>query len=627
VSPDGKRAVFVATVADLEENSMNSDVWLVDLESGRSFQLTRGRKRDANPRWSPDGETIAFLSNRGGEKAKTNIWLIEPDGGEAWPATKFDKLSVSAFEWLPEGEGFVFTAADPPTPEEEKRKKDKEHVILVEQQFNYGRLYLWRRGEAEPKKLTEEDYHVASFDLSPDGQSVVFSAQPTPKVPDFTHSDLKLLNLASGQVRPLVGTPGYDGAPVFSPDGHWIAYVSSGGRDDWNGNRFLHVVRRDGTGLRNVSQSFDERVGRSGGRAQWSADGQWLYYRARQGTRMRLFRVEVASGRYQAVSEHDRQKTVHALDLDAQGRFAVVAVSDPENPAEVYRLSLAAGGLEKLTAVNADFEGTGPRAELVRYRSPDGYQIEGLLLKPRDFTEGTRSPLLVVIHGGPAGVFTWSFTPRRSAYPLHAFTEQGYVVFMPNPRGSGGYGERFRRANVRDWGYGDYRDILQGVDLLVQQGVADPERMGVMGWSYGGYMTSWIVTQTDRFRAASIGAPVTNLVSFYGTTDIPEFEESYFGTRPWEDAQKLLQHSAIHFAGRARTPALIQQGQADRRVPLAQGEEFYRALKKVGVAVEMVVYPRQPHGLREPRLLREALERNLRWFNKWLLGSEESGKN
>jgi dipeptidyl aminopeptidase/acylaminoacyl peptidase len=259
---------------------------------------------------------------------------------------------------------------------------------------------------------------------------------------------------------------------------------------------------------------------------------------------------------------------------------------------------------------------------LLRYRSKDGLDLEGLLVKPKDYQEGQRYPLLVVIHGGPSGVFSYGFTPRRGAYPLHAFVEQGYVLFLPNPRGSGGYGQRFRRANFKDWGYGDYRDIMRGVDRLVRQGVADPEHMGVMGWSYGGYMTSWIVSQTDRFQAASMGAGLSNLVSMYGTTDIPEFMASHFGGRPWEDMREYLRHSAINFASNARTPTLIQHGGEDRRVPLSQGKEFYRALKKVGVPVEMVVYPRQPHGIREPKLLRDAMERNLNWFNKWLLGIE-----
>jgi len=288
---------------------------------------------------------------------------------------------------------------------------------------------------------------------------------------------------------------------------------------------------------------------------------------------------------------------------------------------KVYRLD-ANAGLRKLTSVNASFENTAPTTELLRYRSPDGFDLEGLVVKPRNYEKGKRYPLLVIVHGGPAGVFNYAFTPRRGAYPVHAFAEQGYVIFLPNPRGSGNYGEKFRQANIKDWGYGDYRDIMQGVDELIKQGVADPERMGEMGWSYGGYMTSWIVTQTDRFKAVSMGAGLSNLISMYGVTDIPEFSEAYFGGPPWEDMQGYLRSSAMNFVQNAKTPTLIQHGQEDRRVPISQGEEFYRALTARGVPVEMVVYPRQPHGIQEPRLIKDSLERNLAWFNKWVLGLE-----
>jgi dipeptidyl aminopeptidase/acylaminoacyl peptidase len=618
LSPDGHRAVFVATVADMDENLLNSDLWVADLETNRSFQLTRSPKRDFAPRWAPDGKKLAFLSDRGG---KTNIWLIAPDGGEAEPATKFEKLSLSGFEWLPDGSGFVFLAPDPPSDAEEKRKKEKNDPILIDRDFKFGRLYRWKFGDKEPVKLTTADYHVSSFDVSRDGQWIVFAAQATPKVPDFMTSDIRLLDLADNSVRDLVVRPGNDQSPRFAPTGQWVAFLSSGDRDDWIGNSMLWLVRPDGAGLRNLSESFDEDLGTS---YRWSPDGQSIFFLADQGVSTRIFRINVSSARFEAATDYDNWKVVNSFDLGAKAQTAVLTLSDPETPAEVYWLDFGARKLAKLTSVNADFVGTAPTTELVRYRSPDGLDLQGLLIKPKGFEAGKRHPLLVIVHGGPAGVFDNAFTPRRGAYPIHAFTDAGYVLWLPNPRGSGGYGEKFRQANVRDWGGGDYRDILQGVDLLIERGLADPERMGVMGWSYGGYMTSWIVSQTARFQAASMGAGLSNLVSMYGTTDIPPFQEVYFESPPWENLDLYLAHSAIRFVGQAKTPTLIQHGQEDRRVPLSQGEEFYLALKKVGVPVEMVVYPRQPHGIQEPKLIRDAMQRNLNWFNKWLLGLEPS---
>ena len=277
ISPDGTRAVFVATVADLEENAMNSDLWLVDLATGRHFQLTRGPKRDSSPRWAPDQSgRIAFLSDRpgrgkakqkDGEKDKMNLWVIGALGGEAEQVTD-GKSDISSLEWLPDASGFIFTMTDPPSAEEERRKKEKEDPILVDRQFKYARLYRLKLsdnpaatlGTREPTLLTKEDYQVSSFDLSPDGHSVVFSAQPTPKVPDFRNSDLKMLDLESLAVRALVTRPGMDAAPRFSGDGKWIAFVSTAGHDDWHGNSYLHIVRPDGTGLKNISELFDEEI-------------------------------------------------------------------------------------------------------------------------------------------------------------------------------------------------------------------------------------------------------------------------------------------------------------------------------------------------------------------------------
>ncbi len=613
LSPEGQRAVLVVSTANYEENVFNTDLWLLDLRTKAALQLTRWGKRDNSPRWSPDGKRIAFLSDR---KDKVNIWVISPDGGEAEQVTEA-KSNIGSFEWLPDGSGFIFSMTDPATPDEEKRKKEKNDPILVDKNFKYARLYRWKFGEKEATQLTKEDAHVNSFAVSPDGQWVAYGTQPTPKVPDFRYSDLKLLNVASGEVRDLVKRPGQDTAPRFSPDGKWIAFTSTDGGEDWIGNTYVCLVQPDGSGLRNVSKSFDERVSA----VQWAPDGKKIYFNASEKADDRLWEIDVEKASVRPLSSADDSKAAGSYDVSRDGKTIVVTMSDPHTPVEVYRLAPGSPTAERLTSINADYgKGKLGQTELIVYKAHDGMEVEGLLVKPVGFEAGKRYPLLVIVHGGPSGVFDMSFTPRRGVYPVQTFAEQGYLVWLPNPRGSGGFGYKYRHANYRDWGYGDYRDIMGGVDLLIARGLADPERLGVMGWSYGGYMTSWIVTQTDRFKAASVGAGVTNTFSMFGTTDIPEFMEAYFGGRPWEDSENYLRHAAVNYVENAKTPTLIQHGQEDRRVPLSQGEEFYLALKKVGVQAEMVVYPRQPHGIQEPKLVEDAMRRNLEWFNKWLLG-------
>lgn len=600
VSPDGHHALFVATRANFESNVLDSNLWIVSLDSGESTQLTFAPRRDWHPRFSPDGRELAFLSDRDGSPA---LWKIRVGAGEAQPPFRVEG-AIEAFEWLPDGSGWIFTMEDP---------EAESDVVEVDRQFRFARLYRIRSGETLPELLLDEDVHVGSFDVAPDGTWAALSVQPTPSVPDERlHSDLVALDLVTLERRALVVRPGLDIDPAVSPDSARVAFVSMNGEADWIGNYGVSVVSRDGVDLVDLSLDLDARAG---GPLRWSTDGAVVYTRALEGMARRVFAVDAAAGKTAAASEFDRERVVSSFAPLGDGGF-LVAASDPHTPAELYRIGPEE---RKLTGLNGGYDlGAVGTTETLRYARA-GLDLEGLVVKPVGYEPGKAYPLLLVIHGGPAGVFDASFTPRRGVYPVHAFSERGYVVFMPNPRGSSGYGDAFRRANLKDWGFGDYEDIMAGVDQLIARGLVDPARMGVMGWSYGGFMTSWTVTHTDRFKAASIGAPVTNPYSFYGVTDIPDFAEAYFGGKPWDDDVDYLRHAPENFAAQATTPSLIQHGADDVRVPLSQGTAFYRALKLSGVEVEMVIYPREPHGLREPRHIKDALERNLAWFQRWLM--------
>jgi dipeptidyl aminopeptidase/acylaminoacyl peptidase len=304
-----------------------------------------------------------------------------------------------------------------------------------------------------------------------------------------------------------------------------------------------------------------------------------------------------------------------------------------DRPAEAFLVRFDHSGPIQVSHVHKDSpERPLGRTEVVRWRSADGREIEGLLTYPVGFEKGKRCPLLLVIHGGPAGVFTRTFIASPavatssgrnsySTYPLAALAAQGYAILRCNVRGSSGYGKTFRHANLGDWGGGDFQDLMTGVDHIIDQGIADPDRLGVMGWSYGGFMTAWVIGHTKRFKAASVGAGVTDLVSFSGTADIASFLPSYFGGEPWDRPDAYREHSPIAHVQGIRTPTLILHGADDERVPISQGYELYNALKRQDCPVKMVVYPRAHHAIQEPKLLLDAMRRNLEWFEKYVPGS------
>jgi dipeptidyl aminopeptidase/acylaminoacyl peptidase len=467
------------------------------------------------------------------------------------------------------------------------------------------------------------------------------------------------VDVASGKVQPLAATGAAESQPVYSPDGQWIALTISDDPPTWGTTARVYLVPPAGGTPKPLAESFDRQPGIVG----WTPDSKRVLIEETQHTINRLSALPVDGGpqvdlslpavmvtgadinRIPRAPEPERAAGAPGAagagrppaERGARGRREAFVESGPvqrvntmigfvsESPDHAPEVYLTPAGSFKPAQVShvQDLPGIPiGRTEVVTWQAPDGKAIEGLLTYPVGYQPGQRVPLLVIVHGGPTGVFVQSFIASRGAYPIAAFASEGYAVLRCNVRGSSGYGREFRYANYGDWGGGDYRDIMSGVDAMIQRGIADSTRLGVMGWSYGGYMTSWIVTQTKRFKAASVGAGVTNLMSFTGTTDIPGFLPDYFGGEYWDVFDKWRAHSAMFNVKGVSTPTLIQHGGADRRVPTSQGYEFYNALKRQGVPVKLVVYPRQPHGLQEPKLQLDAMKRNLEWFGTWILGKK-----
>jgi dipeptidyl aminopeptidase/acylaminoacyl peptidase len=626
ISPDGKMVLYTLSHSDLKENERRSEIWIVPAAGGRARRFTGG-KNDSAPQWSPDGEWIAFLSTRAtsssgapSEPPRPQVYLISPFGGEAEKLTD-SKTGVTTFAWSPDSKRLAYVAQTPLTEAEEKRQKDKDDAQVIDANFRFSRLWV---SDVESKKSAEivtGDFVVSDPQWSPDGKRLSYTVNPTPKADDGILSDIFIANAdGSGTPRKLYENEGPDSGARWSPDGRWIAFSSRDAQKGLLGFQRLYVISSEGGTPRAVAPNFD---GPASG-LTWSRDGSTLYFSSGYRTTMQIFSVPAAGGEVKQLSSGDAMTT--GLSLTREGDKIAFTRSDLQHPADVYVSSFPNFNPVKLTDHNPQLKDIAlGRGEVMRWKSKDGMEIEGILIYPVAYTAGKRYPTFANIHGGPSGVWTQNFPGVWSNY-AHVWAGKGWFVFLPNVRGSSGYGEKFMLANVRDWGGSDYQDIQSGLDELVRRGLADPDKLGQGGWSYGGYMTAWTLTQTDRFKAVMVGAGLTNMFSMYSTNDLQRTLEGYFGAQPWDDLQAYNRASAMTFIKRAKTPTLILHGANDQRVPIGQAQELYMGLRKNNVPVQLVFYPREGHGLQEPRHQLDKMKREYAWFAKHVLEVEEQEK-
>ncbi|HEV7681070.1 MAG TPA: S9 family peptidase [Pyrinomonadaceae bacterium] len=610
ISPDGSRVAYTVGEVKMEKDKewkTVTQVWIVPTTGGKAMQYTRGDKSSTAPEWSPDGSLLAFLSDR--EKdGERQVWMMMANGGEAWAVTSH-KGGVSGFRWSPDGKQLLLTATDQANKDEEDRKKVKDDTIVIDRDIKMSHLWLWDIDKKTGKRLTEGDFTVSDPQWSPDGTRITYTTRPTPKADDGSLSDVWIMTLASGEKKRLEDNPGSSDSARWSPDGKWIAYTGSPDPNGGVSTSFLYLVPPAGGTPKELTTKFDLSVGTP----VWSRDGKTIYFSTNVLEAIEVYSADAASGSVKQLSE--RGGSTGITEISRDGKTIVGTTSTAKQPTELYTASAELKSLKLLTDQNAWLKDYAlAETEVVKWKSKDGMEVEGLLTKPVGYEAGKRVPFLLNPHGGPTGASLNSFTST-----VQVLAANGFAVLQPNFRGSTGKGLAFAQANKNTWGKGDYEDCMTGVDAMIASGIADPDRLGAFGWSYGGYMTFWILTQTDRFKAVSPGAGLSNIYSMYSQNDIQRYLRWFYSDKsPWEATELYWSRSPMAYVKNVKTPTMIMHGQVDTRVPIAQAQEFYMALKEMKVPVEFVVYPRENHGFTEPRHQMDRVQRYVKFFAKYL---------
>jgi dipeptidyl aminopeptidase/acylaminoacyl peptidase len=614
LSPDGGDLVYEVRFADWKENEYRTELWLARA-GGAPFRLTHSAKGSGNPRWSPDGRWIAFISDRG---AGRQLHLIRSDGGEAWPLTA-EKEGVNHFAWAPDGRRIVFAMTDPQS--DARKQQSERYGEFTPDDEDWRLTHLWLvevvpDSIPKPARLTEGAFTVNGYAWSPDGTRIAIDHQPDPLIESGIHGDISIVDVATRAVTPLVAEPGDDGGLAWSPDGKWLVYSSDLGDTTSDYYRNGHLMKVSASGGTPVELAADLDEWKSG--AVWTAGG--LYVTAWRKTERHVFAVDPNTGRARPFTTMPRN--IWGLDFSADGKTVAFTASTPTTLTEIYRTPVDRWQPVTVTSMTdqiADWQvGT---SEVVSWKSRDGTTIEGVLHKPANFEAGRKHPLLVIIHGGPTGI-DYPTPVQNYVYPLNAWLAKGAVVLRPNYRGSAGYGEAFRALNVRNLGVGDAWDVLSGVDHLIAQGFVDTTRMGAMGWSQGGYISAFLTTTTSRFQAISVGAGISDWMTYYVNTDIHPFTRQYLKGTPWSDPEVYAKTSPMTYINQATTPTLIQHGEFDRRVPIPNAYQLLQGLRDVGVQTRLIVYKGFGHGITKPKERLAAMWHNWQWFARYLWNEE-----
>jgi dipeptidyl aminopeptidase/acylaminoacyl peptidase len=662
ISPDGERVVYTVTTVDFNTNV--NTLWIVRIDNSSDPPTSRQppQRRDrnpstfpaspllpsgwhaSNPRWSPDGKRIAFLSQA---DSRYGIWVVSIDGSRprfVAPVAQtnfFITYAGEPFAWSPDSKSIAYLSASTEPPFDQHYGIAQSDPLVADRiQYKsrtsfsdnlYTHVWITEVDEPEPRKLTTGLTYDHALSFSPRGDEIAFISNHELDPDAVNNSDIFAVDL-HGQVRQITNTKGCEYEPVWSPDGKWIAYTATKRDvttiDSVAEDAHVWIIDSAGGNRQELSTALDRRARTP----RWSRDSKFIFFMANDHGATRIHRLEVerkglggseASRGFPSwvatlrneIARSDFQ--VGAFSLSGDAPVLAFSLSTPQRPAEVW-----IGRPEprefiwRVSNHNDGLAGSVRTIEPERllFRSFDGTFVEGWLLKPLGWSPDRKYPMILSIHGGPHGMYGYGFNSTLQAYAM-----DGYAVLYLNPRGSNGYGQKFSDGTLNEWGGGDYKDLMAGVDdALKHYEWIDPNRLGVTGGSYGGFMTNWIITQTPRFKAAVSVASVSNLISFYSTSLYQDLIHAEFGGFPWDNYDLLWQWSPLRYARAAQTPTMFIHGEQDNDVHITQAEEMYMALKRRGVETVLVRYPREGHGLREPRHRVDALERTLAWFDRFL---------
>jgi dipeptidyl aminopeptidase/acylaminoacyl peptidase len=621
VSPDGRRVAFVVTRLSQERDEYLSTIWVVPTAGGEPRQLTAGPKRDRSPRWSPDGTQLAFVSERG-DDSKAQLYALPIDGGEPRRLTSLPN-GVRQPAWSPDGcrLAFVSNVGDEPKDPSSPDSKPSRVITAIKYRFN-GEGFTDRRAHVfvvdleggAPRQITDGDWADQEPAWSPDGRSIAFvSARHAERDVDNA-ADVWIVPAVGGEARRLTDASLQVQRPAFSPDGATIAFL--GARKGVGYNTELRIVPISGGESRSLTSGLDRSLNALGEVGPvWSRDGRSLLVGADEHGNVPVYRVPVDGSASAKVVDGDRQVT--GMTVAGDGTL-VFAATDPLSPGELF--VLAGGSERQLTDLNGGWRAEVELAQPERCQfERDGQQIDAWVMRPPGAERGQRYPVLLNIHGGPHSQYGNGFFDEFQIYAA-----AGYAVVFTNPRGSQGYGEAFTRAVVGDWGGVDYADVMAGLDAALERhDFLDRERLGVMGGSYGGYMTSWTVSHTDRFKAACSERALNDWTTFVGTSDIGGWfaREQHEGKLPWTDRSWYLERSPLTHVAKIHTPLLILHAEDDLRCPVDQGEQLFVALKLLGRETTFVRFPGENHEMSRSGKPRHRLERFahiLTWFGRYL---------